>query len=381
MTSGRGIVLTRDEDDSLLAECAEIDGLFAPDREPDPRPRVTLLGCSAAGAIRRALGSDTARHSLMAVYPGRSGAAADAEWFEDVRLVGDVPCARDLSLRDMTFDYEETSGRYPAEMWGVTSSSRIPQVFVDEGKAAVAGFRDVAWLQPYLEPPERTITLVGCVPQGALATAIRVTSRRRRQLGLVYFEFRDTAGTDAFAFGAGVEVLGARPTRLAGDGPPEGRRGGRRDGLVDVDLRVLWDALPRAAVRPVWDSWLTGPPETSGTWIPYDARGRQAWLDFAGHRRREEDCTGPPRGTVVELDGTHLTDTAAFFCAFGEAVRGPGGCVTPYFGSLHEYVREPFTLVWSRADVARQAWAADDPSVFGRLLDDAARAGIDVVLR
>lgn len=163
---------------------------------------------------------------------------------------------------------------------------------------------------------------------------------------------------DGFFVDAGP---GRRVFRLVGAALPPGPLG-------DVELRVLDGAgaaigayhvasasaagaevsgqvfgRSHALAGEVWDLWRDGPLTTSGTWAPYSADGRQAWLEVArlrGHRGA---------GDFVVADAT---DRPGVYCAIGEAVNGPGGYYGANLDSLADCLRggfgptPPFDLRW-----------------------------------
>lgn len=99
-----------------------------------------------------------------------------------------------------------------------------------------------------------------------------------------------------------------------------------------------------------------------GEWRALDRTGREEWLRRACTAYFDESRahkSGTP-GDVFTIDGEEIDDLAAFFCAMGEAVNGPGG----YFGAdmtsfddclLGRFGLEaPCTIVWKNADISRQ---------------------------
>ncbi|MFJ2773711.1 barstar family protein [Streptomyces sp. NPDC087300] len=220
-----------------------------------------------------------------------------------------------------------------------------------------------------VEPP---IRLIGCSPRGALRAAL------------------EAGGSD---LGHGrVLRLGSMGQTLqhAVEGEvvawiPSAR--GR--GLVDLAVDP-WTVRPSRAAGDVWDTWWRGRPEEPNGWARHGTVGRAHWLGVTrvNGRRRSPDA-GP--GVDYHLDGCHITDEPAFYCALGEAVNGPAG----YFGrdpdSLSECLRggfgalSPFTLVWHDAHVARTCLGVTPrtdhrPPSFEELLDCLVRGGIEVVL-
>lgn len=130
---------------------------------------------------------------------------------------------------------------------------------------------------------------------------------------------------------------------------------------VTVSAFVIESPPPEAGA--IWDRWRREFPRRGGLWAEYSPEGRRAWLHVVRYHNRHRAGRGrtAERGATFELDGRHVTDTASFYCALGEAINGPGG----YFGAgldgLDDCLRggdfgarTPFTLVWRYSDVARE---------------------------
>ena len=122
---------------------------------------------------------------------------------------------------------------------------------------------------------------------------------------------------------------------------------------------LLVPAHPKALV--LWENWRVQAPAKKGLWVPLRGEERAAWLEIVRlhHTHRRRNARDLPSGSVIELDGTNITDYPSFFCALGEAISGPGG----YFGAdldgLNDCLRggfgvvPPFTLRWLNPEVAR----------------------------
>ncbi|WP_176611249.1 barstar family protein [Actinomadura sp. WMMB 499] len=166
--------------------------------------------------------------------------------------------------------------------------------------------------------------------------------------------------------------------------------------LVPEGLRCSFTTpghRPFPEEEELWDMWRAGRPQTSGVWAQYGDRGRRAWLDVARQRHVRTNGADRPDGSTFELDGTHVTDSAGFFCALGEAINGPGGyygknliavddCMSGGYGTAGG-----FTLIWHDLDVARRSWKPRlpydpyyDPSL-DRVLDRLAQFGVTVERR
>lgn len=100
------------------------------------------------------------------------------------------------------------------------------------------------------------------------------------------------------------------------------------------------------------------PPVEPNTWRPLDERGRLDWLEAVRSRFFDEARHVVPSripGRTVVLDGDVVDNRLGFYCAFGEAVNGPGG----YFGGKMESfddcmfggfgLEPPWTVIWRRS--------------------------------
>ncbi|MDF2710510.1 MAG: hypothetical protein K0R62_6162, partial [Nonomuraea muscovyensis] len=130
-----------------------------------------------------------------------------------------------------------------------------------------------------------------------------------------------------------------------------------------VDIVALWGFdSPPAGARHVWERWRTARPDRPNQWAAYGPQDRREWLTIVGRSSfwRAGRVDHPP-GSVYHLDGTHVTDEAAFYLAMGEAINGPGGyfgwnldalddCLGGRFGA-----RAPFTLIWNESHIARRS--------------------------
>ena len=325
------------------ALCEDAADLFA-DPPPPARGTYELLGCAPEGDLRTALARARAEGSAplgpLTLETLDKGGGGEGEWrLEDVRVVGDRPCARDLSLRDVTVEGRQSDDNlYDCPQCPPLSPGY--RILGADGRPWGA-CRDLAHVQEdrpeQLEPPLR---LLGCSPRGALRAAL---DGGEEDLGHVKVVRVDSSG---------------RPVQSAAEGELRAWiPSARGPGLVDLTLDP-WTERPPLAARAVWDLWGEGRPAEPNRWAGCDAEGRRFWLDtaLANHTHTAPDR---PPGTTYHLDGSHITDAPGFFCALGEAVNGPAG----YFGwgldALNDCLRgswgatPPFTLVWHDAAVAR----------------------------
>ncbi|QFG26961.1 hypothetical protein F7P10_10310 [Actinomadura sp. WMMB 499] len=129
----------------------------------------------------------------------------------------------------------------------------------------------------------------------------------------------------------------------------------------------VWGRPPLPEEEEIWDIWRSGPPRESGLWTRYGPQGRRAWTHVALHRHVRTDGADRPDGSTFELDGTHVTDSAGFFCALGEAINGPGGYYGAGLDSLSDCMSGGygtagrFTLLWTHFEVARRSWKTRKP--------------------
>jgi hypothetical protein len=198
--------------------------------------------------------------------------------------------------------------------------------------------RDIAGLfheRPDAWPPGPPLTLLGC--RSGLTGTFEAELAHVRVDGTVHpmgWEHRVVGG-----------VVATRPSALGA-------------GLVDVTLEARIPEPLAANDRPLWDMWRAGGPAEANLWAGLSRSDRYLWVRAAAlHRKHAPD---KPAGTVYHLDGRHVTDYDAFFCAIGEAVNGPGG----WFGGdlfwLHENAATGgggatpgFRMIWHDAEVAR----------------------------
>ncbi|WP_200300691.1 barstar family protein [Streptomyces adelaidensis] len=367
-----------DGHEETWAHCTDTENLFG-DPFPPPRGMYELLGCAPEGDLRTALTRARADGSaplgfLVLEILGARGERVYEWYLEDVRVLGHRTCPHDLSLRDVMVEgsqHADNPSDYPQrrpQSWGF-------RLLGPEGEPQ-GTCADLAHLDD--EPPESTsaeqppVRLLGCAPRGALKAALDAGDE---DLGHAKLLRLDTHGSTVQAAVEG-ELTAWIPSA-------------RGRGYVDLTLEPWSDRPPRAAEQ-VWDLWDRGRPTEPNLWAHCGTDGRRFWLDTAFANRA---TTGPDAaaGTTFHLDGRHITDDQAFFCALGEAVNGPGG----YFGRCLNGVSDalgghfgatgPFTLVWHDAHIARACLGLSPhidirPETFEELLDFFTERRIDVRL-
>lgn len=134
--------------------------------------------------------------------------------------------------------------------------------------------------------------------------------------------------------------------------------GGAPGALVVAAVTQL---APHVEAGRLWDRFRVGEPRP-GEWRAIPVGSREGWVEVAALRHAESAAkattSSPPR--VIVLDGDEIKDVASFFCAIGEAFRGPGGYFGQSFTALEEclddYLRgAPTRLIWRDMTVARSA--------------------------
>ncbi|MET9688752.1 hypothetical protein ABZY81_09775 [Streptomyces sp. NPDC006514] len=148
---------------------------------------------------------------------------------------------------------------------------------------------------------------------------------------------------------------------------------------------------PHAEARRLWDRFRDSPPRR-GEWCTLQVGSREAWLEVAGLRYAESaprgECSIPPREIVMR--GDEIKDVASFFCAIGEAFRGPGGYIGQSFTELEESLEDylkgtPVRLTWRNISVARSSLSAvmeiagGPISKFDLLLEILSQKNVDVI--
>jgi RNAse (barnase) inhibitor barstar len=356
--------------DETWAWCEDAEDLFA-DPPPPLREVYDLLGCAPEGRLRSALTRARAEGpvplgSLTLEILDRTGAAVGEWHLEEVRLLGDRPCAHDLTLRDLTIE-GTTHDHAPFDNPGRPPLSPGYRLLGADGEP-YGICRDLACVREAPdEPMGPPLRLLGCSPQGSLRAAL-------------------DAGDEDLGHGKVLRVdTSGRPVQSAAEGELRAWiPSARGPGLVDLTLD-LWSERPPFAADEVWDLWAEGRPRESNRWARCGSKGRQFWLRTALDNHVHGGQDRPP-GTTYHLDGRHITDLPGFFCALGEAVNGPGGyfgwgldalddCLTGRWGAT-----PPLSLVWHDSAVARRCLgvtpqAPHHPSAFEELLASLTEGG------
>ncbi|UUU24327.1 barstar family protein [Streptomyces sp. DSM 40750] len=357
------------------ASCTDTENLFG-DPSPPPRGIYELLGCAPEGELETALTRARADGSaplgfLVLEILGTRGEPVYEWYLEDVRVLGDRPCPRDLSLRDIVIEASQHADN-PSDYPQRRPLSRGFRLLGPEGEPR-GSCRDLAPLDDDLpdhaEPPVR---LLGCATRGALRAALNAGEE---DLGHAKLLRVDAQGGTVQAAVEG-ELTAWIPSA-------------RGRGLVDLTLEPWSDRPPTAAER-VWELWDRGRPTEPNLWARCGTAGRRFWLDTA---LANQDWAKPDAapGTTYHLDGRHITDDQAFYCALGETVNGPGG----YFGRCLDAVGDalcgnfgattPFTLIWHDAHIARECLGLSPrvdirPETFEELLAFLAERRVDARL-
>ncbi|MEU7579702.1 barstar family protein [Streptomyces sp. NPDC041068] len=303
------------------------------------------------------------------------------------------------------------------EIWALCADAE--HLFADQppGVAGALEGRDGA-PEELAEPPVR---LLGCSPRGALREAL---AAGKGDLGHGTVLRLGRQG-QTLQYAVEGEVVAWIPSA-------------RGRGLVDLALDP-WTVRPPRAAGEVWDVWWRGRPTEPNLWARHGTEGRTHWLAVAQEASRRHGPNSRPRlgpnhrpqpgpnpepdpgpnpepdpgpnpepdpgpnpepnlepapeqpATMRHLDGRHITDEPAFYCALGEAMNGPGG----YFGrnvdtlsrclSEAPGARPPFTLVWHDARTARTCLGVTPrtdrrPPSFEELVDFLVLMDVEVVL-
>ncbi|MEU7824919.1 hypothetical protein [Catellatospora sp. NPDC049133] len=348
--------LLDEETGADLTDCADIDGLFV-DRVFPPEPlyeRYTLVSCAPSGPLRAAIdgtGPGWFGNFLLvgAHVAGRPvsercedqcpGCYEFMEELLDVRVVGHRPAADGSGLLDIDLEGQRRDeennlrGSVAPTVFGyqLTAWSAAEETPLGECRNITGLFHE----RPEIWPPGPPVTLVGCRP--GLAGSFRAELAHLRADGVVH-----KMGWGKRVFGT---VVGTHPSTVG-------------DGLVDIALDARIPEPFAANERPLWDMWRAEGPAEPNQWATLDRSHRYLWVRAAAvHRDHGPD---KPADTVYHLDGRHVTDYDAFYCAIGEAVNGPGG----WFGGdlfwLHDVAAgggggatPGFRLIWHDSEVAR----------------------------
>jgi RNAse (barnase) inhibitor barstar len=158
-------------------------------------------------------------------------------------------------------------------------------------------------------------------------------------------------------------------------------RGGVLDAVTEDDRSTVCAIFPifhnrceYPLARQVWKRWIAGPVLKNGEWLTLPSAFHESWLHVVQNRwfATGHDATLYGDRCSVELEGATMTTPAAFYCAIGEGVNGPGG----YFGSnldaladcLSNAIRDGarLTIHWGNFD---QATASLGPAYTASIID------------
>ena len=104
------------------------------------------------------------------------------------------------------------------------------------------------------------------------------------------------------------------------------------------------------------------PPCILDRWVELNSQDKMQWLDMAKERCfvGSSQPYVPIPNRTIELRGELIIDELSFYCAFGEAVNGPGG----YFGmSFHGFddclfggfgLELPYTVIWRNSAISKR---------------------------
>ncbi|MEU6064550.1 hypothetical protein ABZ864_08610 [Streptomyces sp. NPDC047082] len=293
----------------------------------------------------------------------------------------------DDTLEPWLLEDAESLGRHPGTD-GLVLTGLDDYEGPPEGHRGVVRVHDEhRWLGSCREfarvlPPERETTplvLRGLAPGEQLRQALLKGTRRALDLEEAALEIRDDRGEPLSEALLWTKVIAWRPSAHGTE-------------LIDLELDGrLFTPVPEH-VRPLWERWFAGPPDTPGAWAGLDTRQRGAWLDLVRVRPGRPAHHDWPSGHAYELDGRHITDVPGLYLALGEAVNGPGG----YFGSCPAAVDDclrgnfgytaPATLLWRDAATAREHLSriltpdGRPYDLFTETLDALTRGGMHVTL-
>ncbi|MEV5827565.1 barstar family protein [Spirillospora sp. NPDC052242] len=342
------------DDDHVLGMCAAVDGLFG---KPECGT-YELFGWAPEGAEIQGWVGDR-----VWLLPDDD---AFGPWLlEDARSLGGHPGTGSLVLTGLD-DYEGPPEGY---------------------RGRVRVHDEYRWLGFCVEfaqilPPEQItppLVLRGLAPTGRLRAALAKGTRRALNLEEIALEIRDDQGELLTDRVQRAKVKTWHPSSTGTD-------------LIDLELDGRGFTPVPEHLRPLWERWFTGPPDTPNTWADLDTRHRVAWLDLVRGRGCRLSHRDRPAGHAYELDGRDVTDEPGLFLALGEAVNGPGG----YFGGCLAALDDclggtfgytaPATLLWRDAATARehlsQTLTPDGEScdLFAGVLDVLAEGGMHVTM-
>ncbi|GII75540.1 hypothetical protein Sru01_05220 [Sphaerisporangium rufum] len=131
-----------------------------------------------------------------------------------------------------------------------------------------------------------------------------------------------------------------------------------------VPCRFFGDRCDCPGAAKVWRRWAMG-GIVEGEWLRWPAIEHCSWLHVvqnawftAGHRAARYGAND-----IVYLNGSNIYNKASFYCAFGEAVNGPGG----YMGSNLDAMADCMSSNCGDGALAKIIWR--DFEVSQRLLE------------
>ncbi|MEU5286488.1 barstar family protein [Streptomyces sp. NPDC020755] len=346
--------LTETEHGHVWGVCAEAEGMFG---EPQ-RGTYELFGwVPEVSGVRAWLGSR--------VWLVPDDEPLDAWLLEDAERLGELRGTDSLLLTGMD-DCEGPPEGYRG------------RVRLHDGHRWLGSCREFTRILPSNEAPP-PLVLRGLAPSDQLRAALMKGTRRALDLEEAALEIQDGEGELLADRPLWATVSDWRPSACGAD-------------LIDLELDAgRFTPVPEYA-RPIWERWLSGPPDAVNAWAGLDTRRRGAWHDLVQERACLRTHRDRPSGHSYELDGRHITDQPALYLALGEAVNGPGGYFGGCLGALDDCLRgafgytAPATLLWRDAATARgylsHALTPDGQpyDLFSEVLESLAEGGMDVTL-
>ncbi len=128
------------------------------------------------------------------------------------------------------------------------------------------------------------------------------------------------------------------------------------------DLSVIMNGSGLPLIRNeevnIWKDRFTAFPKTTGLWRNDCFERKKAWLNVSLLDKRKKIASNKKD---VEIDGKDIPDITSFYCAFGEAVFGPGGYAGKSLDALEDCltgaldVQLPMNLVWKHSSESLNA--------------------------
>ncbi|MGW0779314.1 barstar family protein [Streptomyces sp. NPDC002913] len=293
----------------------------------------------------------------------------------------------DESLGPWLLEDAESPGRSPGTdglvLTGLDDHEGPPEghrgrVRVHDGHRWLGSCREFARVLPRKRPAP-PLVLRGLAEGDRLRAALAKGTRKALDLEQAALEIRDDRGEPLTERLLWARVGAWHPSSYGTD-------------LIDLELDgELLRPVPEH-VRPVWERWFAGPPETTAAWADLGTRHRWAWHDLVRERTAYRAPGDRPAGHAYALDGRYVTDEPGLYLALGEAVNGPGGYFGGCLGALVDCLggtfgyTAPATLLWRDAATAREHLSqALDPDgvpydLFSVILEVLAEGGMRVTL-